>query len=327
MFSKFGKREEARIFYNTQTINTLKVLLSSAVAAALVFGFAGCKTDEDEDGIITQIEKGGYTNDTDVEYKRAYISTATKHLAADCEITIDTKKSTGKYTMGYIFNQIGKGSDDKPYSFCEVGVRYYNKKPQYFISYYTGVRGKKGTVNDFSTNAGDFDVSESETEKWGVEANSAKEYEIVKSWTDIPAGSYTLGDDGILKVYIDLTVLSGETEITKDNYGEYLKKGTITEVDDEDEDGTTTKVKRITNGSYKVTLKSSSDAASGTSKVISNSNTLESFVVQEAKLGKYAMVHKDATVSGTWNFPKDLYIKAAYAPDSDIIIWEQEIHN
>ena len=33
-----------------------KVLLSSAVAAALVFGFAGCKTDEDEDGIITQID-------------------------------------------------------------------------------------------------------------------------------------------------------------------------------------------------------------------------------------------------------------------------------
>ena len=53
--------------------------------------------------------------------------------------------------------------------------------------------------------------------------------------------------------------------------------------------------------------------------MISNSNTLESFVVQEAKLGKYAMVHKDATVSGTWNFPKDSYIKAAYAPDSEII--------
>ena len=186
---------------------------------------------------------------------------------------------------------------------------------------------ERKALNDFSTNAGDFDVSESEAKSWGVEANSAKEYVVVTAWTKIPADSYTLGDDGILKVYIDLTVLSGETEITKGNYSEYLQKGTITEVDDEDEDGNTTKVKRITNGSYKITLKSSSDAASGTSKVISNSNTLDTFVVQEAKLGKYAMVQKDATVSGKWNFPKDSYIKAAYAPDSDIIIWEQEIHN
>lgn len=304
-----------------------KVLLSSAVAAALVFGFAGCKTDEDEDGIIAQIEKGGYTNDSDVEYKRAYISTATKHLAADCEITIDTKKSTGKYTVGYIFNQIGKGSDDKPYSFCEVGVRYFEEKPQYFISYYTGVRGKKGSVNDFSTNAGDFDVSEDDAKTWGVEANNAKEYEVVTGWTNIPAGSYTLGDDGILKVYIDLTVLSGETEITKENYDDYLKKGTIIDVDDEDEDGNVSKVKRIENGSYKVTLKASAEATTGTAKTISKTNTVKEFVVQEAKLGKYAMVQKDATVSASWNFPKDSYIKAAYAPDSDLIIWEQEIHN
>lgn len=307
-----------------------KVLLSSAVAAALVFGFAGCKTDEDEDGIIEQIEKGGYTNNTDVEYKRAYVSTATKHLAADCEIAIDTKKSTGKYTMGYIFNQIGKGTDDKPYSFCVVGVRYFENKAQYFISYYTGVRGKKGSVNDFTTNAGDFDISAEEAKRWGVEANNAKEYKIEPSaaayWTNIPAGSYTLGDDGILKVYIDLAVLSGETEITKDNYRTYLNK-TVTEVDDEDEDGKVTKVLKITDGSYKVTLKANSEATSGTSKIISTKNTLDSFVVQEAKLGKYTMVQKDANVAGTWTFPKDSYIKAASTEDSDVIIWGEEIHN
>ena len=308
-----------------------KILLSSAIAAALVFGFAGCKTNEDEDGIIEQIENGGYTNNTDVEYKRAYISTATKHLAADCEIAIDTTKSSGKYTMGYIFNQIGKGTDDKPYSFCVVGVRYYEKKAQYFISYYTGVRGKKGSVNDFTTNAGDFDISAEEAKSWGVEANSAKEYKIEPSaanayWTEIPSDSYTLGEDGILKVYIDLAVLSGETEITKENYKGYLNK-TVTEVDDEDEDGNVTKVLKITDGSYKVTLKSSAEADSGTSKTISIANTLSSFVVQEAKLGRYAMVQKDANVSGTWTFPKDSYIKAANTEDSDVMIWGEEIHN
>ena len=308
-----------------------KILLSSAIAAALVFGFAGCKTNEDEDGIIEQIENGGYTNNTDVEYKRAYISTATKHLAADCEIAIDTTKSSGKYTMGYIFNQIGKGTDDKPYSFCVVGVRYYEKKAQYFISYYTGVRGKKGSVNDFTTNAGDFDISAEEAKSWGVEANSAKEYKIEPSaanayWTEIPSDSYTLGEDGILKVYIDLAVLSGETEITKENYKKYLNK-TVTEVDDEDEDGNVTKVLKITDGSYKVTLKASAEATSGTSKTISTANTLDTFVVQEAKLGKYAMVQKDANASGTWTFPKDSYIKAANTEDSDVMIWGEEIHN
>ena len=308
-----------------------KILMGAAVAAALVFGFAGCKTNEDEDGIIEQIENGGYTNNTDVEYKRAYISTATKHLAADCEIAIDTTKSTGKYTMGYIFNQIGKGTDEKPYSFCVVGVRYFEKKAQYFISYYTGVRGKKGSVNDFTTNAGDFDISAEEAKSWGVEANSAKEYKIEPSaanayWTDIPSGSYTLGEDGILKVYIDLAVLSGETEITKENYKEYLNK-TVTEVDDEDEDGNVTKVLKITDGSYKVTLKASAEATSGTSKTISTANTLNTFVVQEAKLGRYAMVQKDANASGTWTFPKDSYIKAANTEDSDVMIWGEEIHN
>ena len=293
----------------------------------MVFGFAGCKTDEDEDGIIEQIEKGGYTNNTDVQYKRAYVSTATKHLAADCEIAIDTKKSTGKYTMGYIFNQIGKGTDEKPYSFCVVGVRYFENKAWYFISYYTGVRGKKGSVNDFTTNAGDFDISAEEAKSWGVEANSATEYKIEPSadnayWIAIPKGSYTLGDDGILKVYIDLAVLSGETEITKDNYRTY-----VTEVDDEDEDGKVTKVLKITDGSYKVTLKANSEATSGTSKIISTKNTLGSFVVQEAKLGKYAMVQKEANVAGTWAFPKDSYIKAASTEDSDVIIWGEEIHN
>lgn len=95
----------------------------------------------------------------------------------------------------------------------------------------------------------------------------------------------------------------------------------------EDEDGNVSKVLKITDGSYKVTLKASADATSGTSKTISTANTLSSFVVQEAKLGKYAMVQKDANASGTWTFPKDSYIRAANTEDSDVMIWDGEIHN
>lgn len=123
-----------------------------------------------------------------------------------------------------------------------------------------------------------------------------------------------------------MAVLSGETEITKDNYRTYLNK-TVTEVDDEDEDGKVTKVLKITDGSYKVTLKANSEATSGTSKIISTKNTLDSFVVQEAKLGKYTMVQKDANVAGTWAFPRDSYIKAANTENSDIMIWDEELHN
>lgn len=304
-----------------------KVLLGSAVLAALMATavFTSCKTDEDELGIIDKVEEDGFTNDTDTYYGRGYVSTKTKHLAADCQIDIDTSTSSGTYTMGYIFNQIGKGTEANPYSFVCVGIKYgttsSNSKirPLYFVSYYTGVLS-----SDFTSNAGDFDVSETEAKSWSdttgttVVANSAKEYDVSGGWIDIPTSSYTLAENK-LTVYIDLSVLSGSTEITKDNYSNY--KETVT-----DDDGD--KVTKIKDGSYTVTLKKSAAATSGTDVTVSATTTKESnFVVQEAKLGRYAMVTKGSTLKGTWTFPSDSYIKAAVPTDGNTIIWNEEIDN
>lgn len=307
-----------------------KVLFGSAVMVALMFGFVSCKEEEDELGIIEKVSEDGFTNDgSSAYYARGYVSTATKHLAADCEISIDTSKSDGAYTMGYIFNQIGKGTTEKPYSFVCVGVKYgttnsnTTKRPLYFISYYKNVLS-----SDFTTDAGDFDVSEAEAASWSITtgktvvANSAKECSVVDGWTDIPTGSYTYSD-GILKVYIDLAVLSGDSEITT---VADAKENTVTEITDEDG----SKVKKIADGAYKITLKASSSSSAGTSKVISKASGTDfsDFAVQEAKLGRYAMVSKNATLKGTWNFPKDSYLKSAVSADgSTKIVWENEIDN
>lgn len=306
-----------------------KVLLSSAVLTALAFGFASCKTNEDVNGMIKKIEsEEGFTNDTDTVYSRGYVSTTTKHLASDCKIEIDTSISSGTYTMGYIFNQIGKGTPDNPYSFFLVGIKYGTTdknstiRPLYFISYYTGVLSE-----DFTSNAGDFDISKSEAETWSNEtgqtvvANNATEYPIVSVWTDLKKDGdgtqfYTLKND-ILTVYIDLSVYSGETEVTKENYKDYME--TV-----EDADGQ--EVTKIKNGYYKVKFKANENEDNGLEKTLDKTTVKTTFDVQEAKLGKYAMVKKDSKLKGSWNFPSSSYIKSALA-NSDVIIWDYEINN
>ncbi len=303
------------------------LLLSSALAVALVLGVASCKTEEDELGIIDQIEDGGYTNDSDYTYARGYVSTKTKHLGADCQIDIDTNNSSdGGYTMGYIFNQIGKGTEENPYSFICVGVRYYSKTVQYFVSYYTGVLSE-----DFTTDAGDFDVSSTEATKWNVNANSATEYGLTKGWGALNSEYYTLSDEGILTVYIDLDVYSDTTPLTSDTASLSSYISTIT-----DDDGDN--VSQVTNGKYIINFRKSADAtdkknvtiASGTTAYIngSTSSTIPTnFYVREAKLGRYAMVSKGSTLAGTWTFPKDSYVKSATNPNGEVFIWDEEIDN
>ncbi|SJZ38690.1 hypothetical protein SAMN02745152_00009 [Treponema berlinense] len=142
-----------------------------------------------------------------------------------------------------------------------------------FISYYKNVLS-----SDFTTDAGDFDVSEKEAASWSkttgktVVANSAKEK-------------------------------------------------TVTEITDDDD----SRVKKIADGS--ITLKASSSSSEGTDKVITTT-TDSNFAVQEAKIGRYAMVSKNSTLKETWYFPKDSYLKSAVPVDgSNPIVWENEIDN
>ncbi len=306
----------------------LKVLLSSAVLAVAALGFVGCGLGENEnnamegfsisltnDGKMTANGKDVSENNPKITYARQWNTTKTKHLSADATITIDrTAKSTQvgnekNATTGnavtslgsgidaaYMFGLTGSGTADKPYSFYLAGFRFDdNAKPMYFISYYTGVQSSYLNSDD-----GDFDADNSE--------NTAYEYALT-SWTNIPEGSYTLTDDA-LKVYIDLDAIYGadNTVVTNDNYSEAKKTGI---------DG------------YKVTLKASAESETGTEKIIKSDTLkaetytsktapkLETFSIDQAYLGFYAMVKEGKTLVADLEFNNDTIVKSANANPTD----------
>ncbi len=291
-----------------------KVLFSSALIATLVFGFTACK-DEDEnnnlDGYSISFTNDGSLTDSDgntITYSRQWNVTHTNHLSADATITIDrTTKSTkvgstsnatngsvtttdGRNNAAYIFGLTGSGTAEKPYSFYLVGFRLKGTTPQYFISYYTGVQSSY-----CNSNADDFDVDSA--------TNTAYEYVAVEAWSTLPSGSYTLTDDKFT-VYIDMAAIYGtdNTEVTKDNYATAVLSGI---------DG------------YKLTLKASESATSGTTKTLhygdftaqtystKTATALSAFTVDQARLGFYAMVGKDKTLVANLDFNNDTIVKSA----------------
>ncbi len=291
-----------------------KVLFSSALIATLVFGFTACK-DEDEnnnlDGYSISFTNDGSLTDSDgntIAYSRQWNVTHTNHLSADATITIDlTTKSTkvgstsnatngsvtttdGGNNAAYIFGLTGSGTAEKPYSFYLVGFRLKGTTPQYFISYYTGVQSSY-----CNSNADDFDVDSA--------TNTAYEYVAVEAWSTLPSGSYTLTDDKFT-VYIDMAAIYGtdNTEVTKDNYATAVLSGI---------DG------------YKLTLKASESATSGTTKTLhygdftaqtystKTATALSAFTVDQARLGFYAMVGKNKTLVANLDFNNDTIVKSA----------------
>ena len=313
-----------------------KVLLSSAVAAALVFGFAGCASDEDANNMlkgysISLTNNGELTNDgkekTDnneyISYARSWNVTESKHVSADATIKIerktlstqvglDKKAKEGSYTTtngtnnaAYIFGltegKIENGAEkgNKTYSFYLLGFRLFNATPQYFLSYYTGVQSKY-----CNTDADDFDTDDL--------TNTAYEYIAVSAWTPMPENSYNLTEDA-LTVYIDLAAVANNEEVTKNNYSKL--KGTI-------------------NG-YKVTLKPSKED-NGISKTVTakdfkaqtynkdkNGNrkiapSLTEFNIDQGDIGFYAMVGKNKTLVASLEFDNDSFVRSiTVAPTDD----------
>ncbi len=292
-----------------------KVLFGSALIATLVFGFASCK-DEDEnnnlDGYSISFTNDGTLKDSDgnaIEYSRQWNVTHTNHLSADATITIDrTTKSTkvgstsnatngtvtttdGGNNAAYMFGLKGSGTAKSPYSFYLVGFRLKGTTPEYFISYYTGVQSTY-----CNSNADDFDVDSAD--------NTAYEYVAENAWSILPSGSYTLTDDKFT-VYIDMAAIYGtsNTEVTEDNYATAKLAGI---------DG------------YKITLKASESATTGTTKTLHYSDftaqtysnktaatALTAFSVDQARLGFYAMVGNKKTLVANLDFNNDTIVKSA----------------
>jgi len=121
-----------------------KVLLSSAVAAALVFGFAGCASDDDsenafsgkkvdfnnayvtvaEDGTVKNAKENDENAIENIDYYyRAFNKLAQKHYGSTCVITL-TPQSEKRYdgVAGFVFDMTENADDT--YNFLIASVRY-----------------------------------------------------------------------------------------------------------------------------------------------------------------------------------------------------------
>ena len=145
-----------------------KVLLSSAVAAALVFGFAGCADGSDDgnaiDGENIEFTHGQATDSVSEEdsasynYYRGFKTTKTNHFSSNALITIENPalSDTTKYKdgtsitsnagLGFVFGEydssvkITEESGNKSvklYTFGIASVRYNvsTKKVQWYVSW------------------------------------------------------------------------------------------------------------------------------------------------------------------------------------------------
>lgn len=145
-----------------------KVLLSSAVAAALVFGFAGCADGSDDGDAINgeNIEfTHGQASDTvsaedaaGYNYYRGFKTTETNHYSSNALITIEKPElsDTRKYPngddissnagLGFVFGEYDgservkqdeKDKSVKVYTFGIASVRYNvnTKKVQWYVSW------------------------------------------------------------------------------------------------------------------------------------------------------------------------------------------------
>ena len=174
-----------------------KVLLSSAVAAALVFGFAGCKADDSENAFsgkkvdfdnayVTVADDGTVKNakKTDKDaienidyYYRAFNKLVQKHYGSTCVITLTPQSST-KYdgVAGFVFDMTE--NNDKTYNFLIASVRYdpSTKKLGTYISKFTKALIKDNNFSKASnfTDLNGDQLSTIETSTGAVEKELAK---------------------------------------------------------------------------------------------------------------------------------------------------------
>lgn len=301
------------------------VTVAAALCAASALFLTGCSETEDDYGILKVSGDNctiDFTNDTDVIYARAFKTTKTKHLSADVLVEIDTAKTTAlparnaadtdwkRYTVGYVFDLQGSGTEQDPYSFALVGLRYESSSLNYFVSYFTGVLSE-----DVSSNNGNFVVAADSANN--VEGNIAVEYELTgNGGAPIDVGKKNFAKDGtIVSVFIDVDAVKGteivEDEDEADGYAVTLKKS----ANDTSGDFETVYIN-------KERLNSVNTARGG--KVSSGANLkFDEFVVDQAKLGYYAMVKQETTLSCEMTMSNT--VKSASTGDA--IIWDEEITN
>lgn len=299
------------------------VTVAAALCAVGALFLTGCRETVDEFGIIELTGSDGatieFTNDdtVNVNYARAFTTTRTKHLTADITLDIDmsvtsslTSSGSKAYTAGYIFNLDGSGSEEDPYSFIIVGLRYMTTGLEYYASYFTNVLEK-----DVSSDKGNFVTAD----------NKAVEYDISKGWK--PVNKYAKreasGNVTGVSVCIGLDAYKDGTKITGATGGDPDTFKVSFSVPTED-------LKRGADAEEAVTINLDS---LNNSKIVYKNETItgaaldnykfEEFPVGEAKLGYYAMVKKDTTLKCTMSMSNTV----RNASTGDAIIWNETITN
>ncbi|MCH5295875.1 MAG: hypothetical protein J1F14_08275 [Treponema sp.] len=305
------------------------VTVVAALCAASTLFLTGCGTKEDEYKILKtsgddcSIE---FTNDVGVDYARAFKTTATKHLSADMLVEIDVENSsvvnnTTNYTVGYVFNVNGDGSENNPYSFALVGVRYADAAIKYYVSYFTNVRSE-----DISSDNGNFVTRN----------NNAVEYELVPSGTVLNSNYFsTESKDGkVVKasVYIDVDAYAGTIEVDdKDNKYSSLKdhldsyKISFAKSADDERGAVVTMSKESLNAAKKSYHKNVDEPAETDSSITLADKDAEDapygrFYVDQADLGFYAMVKKNSTL--VCSMTRGEFVRSASTGDA--LIWNEE---
>ncbi|MBP3771054.1 MAG: hypothetical protein J6I53_00010 [Treponema sp.] len=226
-----------------------KILAAFSVAAMLVVAgsFTACKESEDDDDAISG-ENVSAKNETDMYY-RAFESLKTKHKYATANIKINNptevvaKGSNGELhsansVIGYVFGleedksehsvtkayQYQKDGTLKEktitwYNFAVAGVRWNNKtsKLEWYVSYCEGVPNTIFGYNDSSDFTAKIitEVDSDGKAKTSVDSG-ATEKAIVGTlaspyFESIDTTSYSLPEDGIINVLVDVTIEGDET--------------------------------------------------------------------------------------------------------------------
>ena len=309
-----------------------KVLLSSAVAAALVFGFAGCASDEDEHNIlyvkgdtayIGDSSNGsvGYTNDSNTTY-RGFRTLKTKHTDAVAIFSLkgaDTEDSADRTgVLGYVFDlskdkkiKNSAGEEKTVYDFTAVSLRKNGSKIQAYISRFEGVDPKN---MDGGNNFKDVDGGELTSTGKTIGGHTAKETEYLKGSSGPYANLKDVSKDD--EGYYNVAV-----EVTADATGVY----SIKFYDGKDAVATKPKEETAEDGSK---VKTGQIKAGAKPLSISGGNTNENPVKVDASwkkndlkkpvqtdMGFYAAVYPQKTLEGKIQLPYILN-------EDEVIEWE-----
>ncbi len=308
-----------------------KVLLSSAVAAALVFGFAGCADDEDEHNIL--YVKGdtayigdssdgsvGYTNDSDTTY-RGFRTLKTKHTDAVAIFSLkgadteDSDERTG--VLGYVFDlnkdkkvKNSAGEEKTVYDFTAVSLRKNGSKIQAYISRFEGVDPKN---MDGGNNFKDVDGNELTSSGKTIGGHNAKETEYLKGSSGAYANlkDVSKDDEGYYTVAVEVTADASGVYSVKFYDG---KNATAEEKGETDDNGNSIKTGQIKAGAKALEIVNGNKSLNPVTIDASWKKDGLTKPVQ-TDMGFYAAVYPQKTLEGKIQLPYILN-------EDEVIEWE-----